>query len=114
MGGTKSATIIMGVAKAAVGVAKVAVGVAKSAVSVTSSNGAGGAEPANNGVIPAVPKQTVIIMGVATKRGKNKGELMEQNQDGLEYSSEEEGEDLKDTMLSIAKKGRKVSEGVSR
>lgn len=53
----------------------------------------------------------MIITGIAHKLSKNKGELMEQNQDGLEYSSEEEGEDLKDTMLSIAKKGRKVRNG---
>lgn len=48
-------------------------------------------------------------MGVAKKvDAKKKGELMEQNQDALEYSSEEEGEDLKDTMASINSKGKKV------
>lgn len=50
----------------------------------------------------------VIVTGVAkSKVNKNKGELIEQNQDGLEYSSEEEIEDLKDTALSIANKQKK-------
>lgn len=52
--------------------------------------------------------QLVIVTGVAkAKESKNKGELIEQNQDGLEYSSEEEQEDLKDTAASIANKQRK-------
>ncbi|XP_066140089.1 probable ATP-dependent RNA helicase DDX46 [Euwallacea fornicatus] len=50
----------------------------------------------------------VIVTGVAKKKAdKNKGELIEQNQDGLEYSSEEEAEDLKDTAANIANKQRK-------
>lgn len=50
----------------------------------------------------------VIVTGVAKhKVNKNKGELIEQNQDGLEYSSEEEQEDLKDTAASIANKQKK-------
>lgn len=50
----------------------------------------------------------VVVTGVAkSKVNKNKGELIEQNQDGLEYSSEEEIEDLKDTAASIANKQRK-------
>lgn len=50
----------------------------------------------------------VIVTGVAkSKVTKNKGELIEQNQDGLEYSSEEEQEDLKDTAANIANKQRK-------
>ena len=54
-------------------------------------------------------KKPVIIMGTAKKNdGKKKGELMEQNQDALEYSSEEEGEDIRDTMASINSKGKKV------
>ena len=58
---------------------------------------------------PGAVKKPVIIMGVAKKaNAKKKGELMEQNQDALEYSSEEEGEDLKDTMASINSKGKKV------
>lgn len=53
-------------------------------------------------------KKPVIIMGMAKKvDSKKKGELMEQNQDALEYSSEEEGEDLKDAMANINSKGRK-------
>lgn len=35
------------------------------------------------------------------------GELIEQNQDGLEYSSEEENEDIKDTAANLASKQRK-------
>lgn len=54
-------------------------------------------------------KKPVIIVGMAKRvNAKKKGELMEQNQDALEYSSEEEGEDLKDTMASINSKGKKV------
>ncbi|KAF2359190.1 DEAD/DEAH box helicase domain [Trinorchestia longiramus] len=78
------------------------------AAGVVQKNGSGG-ESGGGDVPVVVPvKKPVIITGVATKQSRKKGELMEQNQDGLEYSSEEEGEDLKDTMLSIAKKGRKV------
>lgn len=36
-----------------------------------------------------------------------KGELIEQNQDGLEYSSEEEQEDIKDTAANLANKQKK-------
>ena len=55
-------------------------------------------------------KKPVIIVGTASKGdGKKKGELMEQNQDALEYSSEEESEDIRDTMASINSKGKKVS-----
>ncbi|CAH1979868.1 unnamed protein product [Acanthoscelides obtectus] len=59
---------------------------------------------------PGDPKSTslVIVTGVAkSKANKNKGELIEQNQDGLEYSSEEEQEDLKDTAANIANKQKK-------
>lgn len=50
----------------------------------------------------------VIVTGVAkSKVDTKKGELVEQNQDGLEYSSEEEQEDLKDTAANIANKQRK-------
>lgn len=50
----------------------------------------------------------VIVTGVAkAKVNKNKGELIEQNQDGLEYSSEEEQEDLKDTAANLANKQKK-------
>lgn len=52
--------------------------------------------------------EMVIVTGVAkAKESKNKGELIEQNQDGLEYSSEEEQEDLKDTAANIANKQKK-------
>jgi ATP-dependent RNA helicase DDX46/PRP5 len=45
----------------------------------------------------------VIVTGNAKKQQKEikKGELIEQNQDGLEYSSEEELEDIKDTAASL-------------
>lgn len=50
----------------------------------------------------------VIVTGVAkAKANTNKGELIEQNQDGLEYSSEEEQEDLKDTAANLANKQKK-------
>ncbi|XP_059052645.1 probable ATP-dependent RNA helicase DDX46 [Achroia grisella] len=52
----------------------------------------------------------VILTGTAKKNvseQKNKGELIEQNQDGLEYSSEEETEDIKDAAANLASKQRK-------
>lgn len=53
-------------------------------------------------------KGLVILTGVARKKDeKNKGELIEQNQDGLEYSSEEEEEDLKLTIDGLANKQKK-------
>nr|XP_029724506.1 probable ATP-dependent RNA helicase DDX46 isoform X1 [Aedes albopictus] len=50
-----------------------------------------------------------IITGVAKKNTEitKKGELIEQNQDGLEYSSEEEQEDIKDTAANLANKQKK-------
>ncbi|XP_055593102.1 probable ATP-dependent RNA helicase DDX46 [Uranotaenia lowii] len=50
-----------------------------------------------------------IITGVAKKSAETvkKGELIEQNQDGLEYSSEEEQEDIKDTAANLANKQKK-------
>uniref|UniRef100_A0A1B0GJ16 Probable ATP-dependent RNA helicase DDX46 n=1 Tax=Lutzomyia longipalpis TaxID=7200 RepID=A0A1B0GJ16_LUTLO len=51
----------------------------------------------------------VIMTGVAkkTESTKKKGELIEQNQDGLEYSSEEEVEDIKDTAANLVNKHKK-------
>ncbi|XP_064073500.1 probable ATP-dependent RNA helicase DDX46 [Vanessa tameamea] len=52
----------------------------------------------------------MILTGTAKKKvseQKNKGELIEQNQDGLEYSSEEETEDIKDAAANLASKQRK-------
>ncbi|KAK9887821.1 hypothetical protein WA026_000136 [Henosepilachna vigintioctopunctata] len=50
----------------------------------------------------------VIVTGIAKSNvDTKKGELIEQNQDGLEYSSEEEQEDLKDTAANIANKQKK-------
>ncbi|KOB73592.1 DEAD box RNA helicase [Operophtera brumata] len=64
--------------------------------------------------ILSVPTQggtgIVILTGTAkkmVKEQKNKGELIEQNQDGLEYSSEEETEDIKDQAANLASKQRK-------
>lgn len=50
------------------------------------------------------PTGLVIVTGNAKKQQKEikKGELIEQNQDGLEYSSEEELEDIKDTAANLA------------
>lgn len=51
----------------------------------------------------------MIVTGVVKKQAevKPKGELLEQNQDGLEYSSEEEQEDIKDTAANLANKQKK-------
>lgn len=51
----------------------------------------------------------VVVTGVAKQINdeKKKGELLEQNQDGLEYSSEEEMEDIKDTAANLANKHKK-------
>lgn len=57
-------------------------------------------------------KKSIIVMsGVAKKKDSytaKRGELIEQNQDGLEYSSEEEKEEgLEGAMDRLAKKGKK-------
>lgn len=53
----------------------------------------------------------VIVTGSTVKNQPQvetkKGELIEQNQDGLEYSSEEEQEDIKDTAANLANKQKK-------
>lgn len=50
----------------------------------------------------------LVVSGVAKKSvDTKKGEMMEQNQDGLEYSSEEEMEDIKDTAANLANKHKK-------
>ncbi|CAB3364204.1 Hypothetical predicted protein [Cloeon dipterum] len=51
----------------------------------------------------------VIMSGTAKKKdsSKSKGELIEQNQDGLEYSSEEETENLQETAAGLAVKQKK-------
>ena len=62
------------------------------------------------GAVGGAKKGIVIMMGVAKKKvddPKKRGELMEQNQDGLEYSSEEEGEDLEDAFGKLKQKGKK-------
>ena len=48
-----------------------------------------------------------IMAGMAKKTsdpGKQKGELMEANADAMEYSSEEEEEDLESTMAGLQRK----------
>ncbi|XP_047031906.1 probable ATP-dependent RNA helicase DDX46 [Helicoverpa zea] len=61
--------------------------------------------------VPTTTGGTVVVLtGTAKKKvteQKNKGELIEQNQDGLEYSSEEETEDIKDAAANLASKQRK-------
>lgn len=58
-------------------------------------------------------KGVTIVTGVAKNANeapdpkKKRGELIEQNQDGLEYSSEEEVEDIKDTAANLANKHKK-------
>lgn len=51
----------------------------------------------------------LVVTGNAKAKSKElkKGELIEQNQDGLEYSSEEEMEDIKDTAANLATKQKK-------
>lgn len=58
---------------------------------------------------PKKQQGVVILTGVAKKSTEkaNKGELIEQNMDSLEYSSEEELEDIKDTAANLANKHRK-------
>lgn len=64
---------------------------------------------ANNGTNSGTQSGGVVIVtGVAKKKvQKQKGELIEQNQDGLEYSSEEEGENLHETAAGIANKQKR-------
>ena len=67
-------------------------------------------QPKNVTTVPGGKKGVVIMMGVAKKKtetSNKRGELMEQNQDGLEYSSEEEGEDLEDALGKLKQKGKK-------
>lgn len=54
--------------------------------------------------------KVTVIMGVAKKKdASRKGELMEQDQDALEYSSEEETEDLQSAMSNLqANKTKKL------
>lgn len=51
----------------------------------------------------------MVMTGVAkkasSKKEQQKGELVEQNQDAMEYSSEEESEDLASTMSGLASSG---------
>lgn len=62
----------------------------------------------NAGSAPTKASGVVIVSGVAKKKAdKKKGELIEQNQDGLEYSSEEEEENLNETAANLANKQKK-------
>jgi len=64
----------------------------------------------NNFVNPPTKAQGVVILtGVAKKKTATlkKGELIEQNMDSLEYSSEDELEDIRDTAVNLAMKHRK-------
>lgn len=63
----------------------------------------------NHFVSPAKAKGVVILTGVAKKKTTTvkKGELIEQNMDSLEYSSEDELEDIRDTAVNLAMKHRK-------
>ncbi|XP_033229972.1 probable ATP-dependent RNA helicase DDX46 isoform X2 [Belonocnema kinseyi] len=64
----------------------------------------------NNGTNTGAPQSggVMIVTGVAKRKvQKHKGELIEQNQDGLEYSSEEEGENLHETAAGIANKQKR-------
>lgn len=63
----------------------------------------------NHFVSPAKAQGVVILTGVAKKKTSTvkKGELIEQNMDSLEYSSEDELEDIRDTAVNLAMKHRK-------
>ena len=64
----------------------------------------------NNGTnsVAAQSGGVMIVTGIAKRKvQKHKGELIEQNQDGLEYSSEEEGENLHETAAGIANKQKR-------
>lgn len=67
----------------------------------------------NNMSKPVTSSKTsgvVILTGNVKNKPQvesKKGELIEQNQDGLEYSSEEEQEDIKDTAANLANKQKK-------
>lgn len=61
-----------------------------------------------NRISKLTPGGVSVVSGVAKKSTETKkGEMMEQNQDGLEYSSEEEMEDIKDTAANLANKHKK-------
>ncbi|XKL59431.1 hypothetical protein PGB90_000447 [Kerria lacca] len=63
----------------------------------------------NKSVSAPAQSGVVIMTGVAKKKieQKRKGELIEQNQDGLEYSSEEEEEDLNSAAANLVNKQKK-------
>jgi len=77
---------------------------------IQSVKGGGGAEKTANGEPAPKKKGMVIMMGVAKKKVDNKvkkPELMEQNQDALEYSSEGETENAEDALGKLKEKGKK-------
>ena len=90
-------------------------GVVKSKSAAASSKAtAAAAAVANGGADGKKKGGVVIMMGVAKKKEEptkgppRRGEIIEQNQDGLEYSSEgEKEENLDDHMKKIANKGKK-------
>lgn len=63
---------------------------------------------------PEAPnKKVMVLSGVAkNKIAKKKGELMEQDQDALEYSSEGEGEDLQSAMSGLQGKQKKLLKAI--
>jgi len=75
-------------------------------------DGATNGEIAEDGENPAPPKKKVFIMtGVAKKKTESaslKPDFIEQNQDGLEYSSEEEAKTLDELQSRLEKKKKEV------
>lgn len=74
-------------------------------------NGTADDENSNNGHLNE--KKMTIVSGIARKKDdpdsvNKKGELMEENADALEYSSEEEEETLAETMAGINKKKKEL------
>lgn len=69
--------------------------------------------PKNAELLSTTAKNKVTIITAVAKKKKvdsniNKGELMESNMDAMEYSSEEETEDLDDAMTRLAKKKKEL------
>ena len=57
---------------------------------------------------PAEKKKMVLVTGVAKKTREPKPDFIEQNQDGLEYSSEEESKTLEEIKANLEKKKKEV------
>ena len=78
----------------------------KSGRTGTAGGGGGSAGAgAGSGAGPAVVIRAVKSRSAAGDEKKDKGELMEQDQDGLEYSEEEQEMDIHEANEKLAQKG---------